>query len=151
MSYVLGILPQDVNKVKVAQSCPTLCDTMVFTVHGILQAGIGEWVAFPFSRGSSQLREQTQVFHIACRFFTNWAIREALRMWISTPLKSHREILHPPFGLSWCLLLNVHFKNLWEFLKKKKHYLTLMPKVIFNLIWTWIAYALILWTPTGIL
>ena len=119
MSYVLGILPQDVNKVKVAQSCPTLCDTMVFTVHGILQAGIGEWVAFPFSRGSSQLREQTQVFHIACRFFTNWAIREALRMWISTPLKSHREILHPPFGLSWCLLLNVHFKNLWEFLKKK--------------------------------
>ena len=36
-------------KVKVAQSCPTLCDSMDYTVHGILQARILEWVAFPFS------------------------------------------------------------------------------------------------------
>ena len=36
---------------KVAQSCPTLCDPMDYTVHGILQARILEWVAFPFSRG----------------------------------------------------------------------------------------------------
>ena len=36
---------------KVAQSCPTLCDPMDCTVHGILQARILEWVAFPFSRG----------------------------------------------------------------------------------------------------
>ena len=43
------------EKVKVAQSCPTLCDPMDYTVHGILQARILEWVAFPFSRGSSQL------------------------------------------------------------------------------------------------
>ena len=34
-------------KVKVAQSCPTLCDTMDYTVNGILQARILEWVAFP--------------------------------------------------------------------------------------------------------
>ena len=40
------------SEVKVAQSCPTLCDPVDFTVHGILQAGILEWVAFPFSRGS---------------------------------------------------------------------------------------------------
>ena len=40
-------------KVKVAQSCTTLCDPMDHTVHGILQARILEWVAFPFSRGSS--------------------------------------------------------------------------------------------------
>ena len=46
------------------------------TVHGILQARILEWVAFPFSRGSSQPRDWTQVFHIADRFFTNWAVRE---------------------------------------------------------------------------
>ena len=38
-------------KVKVAQSCPTLCDPMDCTVHGILQARILEWVAVPFSRG----------------------------------------------------------------------------------------------------
>ena len=33
-------------------------------------------IAFPFSRGSSQLRDETQIYHIASRFFTNWAIRE---------------------------------------------------------------------------
>ena len=47
--------------VKIAQSCLTLCDPMDCTVHGILQARILEWVAFPFSRGSSQLRDRTQV------------------------------------------------------------------------------------------
>ena len=46
-------------KVKVAQSCLTLCDSMDYTVHGILQARILEWVAFPFSRGSLQLRSPT--------------------------------------------------------------------------------------------
>ena len=45
--------------VKVAQSCPTLCNPMECSllgssVHGILQAGILEWVAVPFSKGSSQ-------------------------------------------------------------------------------------------------
>ena len=34
-------------KVKDAQSCPTLCNTMDYTVHGILQARVLEWVAFP--------------------------------------------------------------------------------------------------------
>ena len=64
-------------KVKVAQSCPTLCNPVDYTVHGFLQARILEWVAFPFSRGSSQPRDQTQVSHIAGRFFTSWATREA--------------------------------------------------------------------------
>ena len=41
-------------KVKVAQLCPILCDPMDYTVHGILQARIPEWVAVPFSRESSQ-------------------------------------------------------------------------------------------------
>ena len=36
---------------KATQSCPTLCDPVDYTVHGILQARILEWVAFPFSRG----------------------------------------------------------------------------------------------------
>ena len=40
--------------VKVAQLCPTLCDPMGSTVRGILQARLLEWVAVPFSRGSSQ-------------------------------------------------------------------------------------------------
>ena len=58
-------------KVKVIQSCLTLCDPMDYTVHGILQARILEWVAIPFSRGSSQPRDQTQVLCIADRFFTS--------------------------------------------------------------------------------
>ena len=44
---------------------------------GILQARISEWVAMPSSRGSSQPRDRTQVSHIAGRFFTIWATREA--------------------------------------------------------------------------
>jgi len=44
---------------------------MDYTVHGILQARILEWVAFPSSRGSSQARDQTQVSRIAGRFFTS--------------------------------------------------------------------------------
>ena len=55
----------------VAQSCSTLWDPMDYTVHGIHQARILEWVAFPFSRGSSQPRDRTQISHIACRFFTS--------------------------------------------------------------------------------
>ena len=47
------------------------------TVHGILQTRILEWVAFPFSGGSSQPRDWTQVSHIAGGFFTSWATREA--------------------------------------------------------------------------
>ena len=39
--------------------------------HGILQARILEWVAFLFSRGSSQPRDRTQVSSIAGRFFTS--------------------------------------------------------------------------------
>ena len=46
-------------KVKVAQSCLTLCDPVDYT--GILQARMLEWVAFPFSRESSQPRDRTQV------------------------------------------------------------------------------------------
>jgi len=43
---------------------------MDYTVHGILEARIPDCVAFPFSRGSSQPRDQTQVFCIAGGFFT---------------------------------------------------------------------------------
>ena len=49
----------------------------VWIVHGILQARILEWVAFPFSRASSQHRNWAQVSCTAGRWFTNWAMREA--------------------------------------------------------------------------
>ena len=54
----------------------TLCDPVDYTVHGILQARILDWIAIPFSRGSSQPRDRTQVSLIAGEFFTSWATRE---------------------------------------------------------------------------
>ena len=65
----------------VTQSCPTLCNSMDCTplgssVHGISQARILRWVAIPFSRGSSWLRDRTQVSCIADRLFTIWATRK---------------------------------------------------------------------------
>ena len=68
-------------KVKVTQLCPTLCDPMDYTVHGILQARILEWVAFPFSRGSSQSKDRTQISRIAGGFFTSRGTREAQEYW----------------------------------------------------------------------
>ena len=59
------------------QSYPTPWDPMDYTVHEIPQARILEWVAFPFSKGSSWPRDQTQVSHIADGVFTSWATREA--------------------------------------------------------------------------
>ena len=58
----------------VSPSCLTLCNPMGCnlpgcSVHGILQARILEWVAMPFSRGSSQSRNRTQVFWIAGGFY----------------------------------------------------------------------------------
>ena len=63
------------------KSCSTLCNSMDcsppgFSVHGILQAKILEWVAMPSSKGSSRPRE-TQVSGLAGRFFSIWATREA--------------------------------------------------------------------------
>ena len=83
------------SEVKVAPSFPTLCDRMDYTVHGILQARILAWVAFPFPRGSSQPRNQTQVSHIAAGFFTSWATREAQEYWCGLPIPSPADLSDP--------------------------------------------------------
>ena len=67
----------EVSEVSVAQSCLTLSDPKDYTTHGILQVTVLEWVAVPFSRGSFQPRDQSQVFHIAGGFFMSWTMREA--------------------------------------------------------------------------
>ena len=56
---------------------PMDCSFPGSSIHEILQARILEWIAIPFSRRSSQPRDQTQDSHIADRFFTVWAIRNA--------------------------------------------------------------------------
>ena len=73
LAYVLKVH----MKVKVTQSCLTLWYPMYYRVHGILQARILEWVAFPFSRGSSQHRGRTQVSCTAGWFFTIWVTSKA--------------------------------------------------------------------------
>ena len=70
------------NLCLVAQLCPTLCHPMDcsppgFSVHGILQARILEWVAIPFSRGSSWSKDWTLVSSIAGEFFIVWVSRKA--------------------------------------------------------------------------
>ena len=88
----------------VAQSCLTFCNPMGCSppgssVHGILQARVLEWVAMPFSRGSSWPRDRTQVFCLAGNFFTVWATREAHSLW-PTPL-------------------NGYFRQLWQDIQKE--------------------------------
>ena len=85
--------------VKVTHSGPALCDPMDYTVRGILQASILEWVAFPFSRGSSQPRGRTQVSDIAGGFFTSWTTREVQEYGFLTtgpPGKSHFPCFNSP-------------------------------------------------------
>ena len=57
-------------KVKVTQSCPTLCNLRDYTVHGILQARILKWVASSFSRGSFHPSDPTQISSLAGKFYT---------------------------------------------------------------------------------
>ena len=79
----------------VIQLCLTLCDPMNCSlpgssVHGILQTRILEWVVMPFSRGSSQPRDRTQVSRIVGGFFTIWATREAYELY-GPVLKKYEE------------------------------------------------------------
>ena len=71
--------------VLVAQSCLTLCDPIDcsppdFSVHGILQTSVLEWIAIPFSRGTSQPRDWTLVSCVSCTLFTIWAIGKSLML-----------------------------------------------------------------------
>ena len=105
----------------------TLCDPMGCTVHGILQARILEWVAFPFSGGSSQPGDRTQVSHITGGFFTGWATGKSkvykifvkqccFRLnWITALLllpsiihtfpRLHHEYVSPPFDFGLAVWL----------------------------------------------
>ena len=102
------------TRVSVAQSCPTLCDPMNcsppgFSVHGMVQARILEWVAIPLSRGSSQPRDQTLVSCIAGRLFTVWATGKSFFMaeYYSTVGIDNVSFIHSSVGAhfnGFCLL-----------------------------------------------
>ena len=69
------------QKRKWSESHSVMSDSLwpcgLYSPWNSLQVRILEWVAFPFSRGSSQSRDWTQVSHIAGRFFASWATMEA--------------------------------------------------------------------------
>ena len=108
-------------EVKVAQSCPTLCDPMgysppVTSVHGNLQARILMRVAISYFRGSSWHRGRTQFSCIAGRFFTIWATREVQ--------SSHMQQLNSKVPCSFliylyqvCKLVQSLGKSVWKCLK----------------------------------
>ena len=75
-----------------------LCDPMDYTVHGILQDRMLEWVVFHFFR-SSQPRDKTQVSCIAGGFFTSWATREAWEYWSGYPIPSSADLPDPGIKL----------------------------------------------------
>ena len=76
---------------------PTDYNLSGFSVHGILQARILEWIAIPFSRGTSQPRGRTLVSCIAGRFFTVWATGKSFMFIVCSIFKRccSNNILHP--------------------------------------------------------
>ena len=80
------------------------------SIHETLPARILEWVAVPFSRGSSQPRDQTQVSHSAGGYFTIWATRKAPYIYLlpHTYLLQHRwrnKRLNVVLNFHFCHLL----------------------------------------------
>ena len=68
-SFMPGL--SNISCAKSLQLCPSLCNSKEggppgSSVHGILQAGILEWVAMPSSKGSSQLRDRTYISYVSC-------------------------------------------------------------------------------------
>ena len=125
---MLYIIPVSVY-VKAIQSCPALCDPMDCSppgssVHGILQARILEWVAIPFSRISSQPRDQTcvssigrQVLYHQHRLGSPYIIYEYTCIYSAIKKK---EIL--PLGTTWMNLKGITLSEISQ-KEKDKHYM----------------------------
>ena len=90
---------------KVTQLCPTLCDPMDYIVHGILQARILEWVAFPISRGYSQPRDQIQVFRIAGGCFTH---RCSLNSSCRKLVPGSPVVIESNISANWVFIILIH-------------------------------------------
>ena len=125
----------------VAQSCPTLCDTMDCSLpgsslHGIFQTRVLEWVAISFSRGSSWPRDRTGVSHIVGRYFIVWATREvnysstwAYIFWVILDFKYSDSL--PPTSTFLLARKSVHiwgFQNIYKQIPEVPP--TLMPSYL---------------------
>ena len=92
-SYLWKVKVKSLSHVRLCD--PMDCSLPGFSIHGIFQARVPEWVSFSFSRGSSQPRDRTQVSCIAGRCFTLWATREALVTY------TYRQILQLAYHIYW--------------------------------------------------
>ena len=85
-----------------------------FSVHGILQARILEWVVMPSSMRSSRPRDQTHVSCIAGKFFAIWATREARTSLVKCKIQTMKGHHYTPkwlFFLKWMLLRIEQLQN----------------------------------------
>ena len=106
---------------KSLQLYPTLWDSMDCSppgssVHGVLQAGVLEWVPISFSRGSSRPRDWTCVSCTGKQILYSWATREALSLAITIFLKATKKVFTQ--GLS-CVKYFIAFTT-WNHRQKKK-------------------------------
>ena len=130
----------------VFQSCLTLCNPTDgsppgSSVHGILEARTLEWVAIPFSRGSSSSRGRTWVSCIAGRFFTVWATREASILF-KYPFhefinKNHTEPKVTTFSLFPCE--NFMNRNLLGWIRWPKPTMGILFNYLFSGLAMWLA------------
>ena len=114
-----------------------LRDPMNYTVHGILQARTLEWIAFPFSRGSFQPKDQTQVSHIAGGFLPaesqgkpkNTGVGSlSLLQWIFPTQELNQGLLHCRhilYQLSYQASLEAFFKKFLDSQRVWGHFLVL--------------------------
>ena len=102
------------------------------TVHGILQVRILEWVAFPFSRGSYQPRDQAQVSHTAGGFFTSWATREAQEYRSGEPITRETQSSGIMRHLLGCGSVVKLCRTLCDLMNNRLPCLSLSPEVCLN-------------------
>ena len=137
IAIVVLILLNPMNWSEVAQSCLTLCDPIDcsvpgFSVQGIFQATVLEWIAISFSRGSSQPRARTQVSRIVDRCFTSYRCNEK-KSWFHLWFKLTVFKVFPPILIFSCLM-----KSMWimlhcrgeHLLAKKGNVQFFLPKMI---------------------
>ena len=110
---------------------PILCESMDYSspgssVHGMLQARILEWVAIPFSRGSSQPRDRIQVSIIAGRFFreTQWECNSLGCIWVGACfwMTCYYNWLY------WCKLKTLECSDIFIYIGLKKNSFPPQPK-----------------------
>ena len=75
------------------------CRWILYSLRHQVSRRVLKWVAFLFSRGSSQPRDQSQVSHIVSGLFTSWATKEAQEYWRGKPIPSAVDLPNPGIEL----------------------------------------------------